>query len=43
MIVKHIIAISLITCAIIAGACTAIVGGAMSIAGAATLIHLIGG
>lgn len=43
MVVKHIIAISLITCAIIGGACTAIVGGAFSIAGVATLIHLIAG
>lgn len=41
--VKNIVAIALITCAIIGGAITAIVGGAFSLAGVATLIHLIAG
>lgn len=43
MLIKNIVAITLITCAIIGGAITAIVGGAISISGVATVIHLITG
>lgn len=43
MLVKNIVAITLITCAIIGGAVTAIVGGAMGLSGVAVVIHLIAG
>lgn len=41
MIIKHAIMISVITVAIICGAIVAIVGGAVTMSGVATVLHFV--